>query len=96
MASYNILQNLGNVDFNTPRHYPYIHGTLCMKLLKIKLLSFDAALLLHFQLFKLDGIKILQFYLTEITFVQYYLQSTENSSSIYIVTRGTTWKSTEK
>lgn len=88
------VENLGNVDFNTPRHYPYIHGTLCMKPLKIKLLSFDAAL--EFQLFKLDGIKILQFYLTEITFVQYYLQSTENSFTIYIVTRGTTWKSTEK
>lgn len=29
------VENLGNVDFNTPRHYPYIHGTLCMKLLKI-------------------------------------------------------------
>lgn len=41
------VENLGNVDFNTPRDYPYIHGTLCMKLLKIKLLSFDAALLLH-------------------------------------------------
>lgn len=41
------VKNLGNVDFNTPRHYPYIHGTLCMKLLKIKLRSFDAALLLH-------------------------------------------------
>lgn len=83
------VENLGNVDFNTPRHYPYIHGTTP---------KFWCCIVapLEFQLFKLDGIKILQFYLTEITFVQYYLQSTENSFTIYIVTRGTTWKSTEK
>lgn len=54
------VKNLGNVGFNTPRHYPCIHGTLYMKLLKIKLLSFDAAFQMEFELFKLDEIKILQ------------------------------------
>lgn len=54
------VENLGNVGFNTHRHYPCIHGTLYMKLLKIKLLSFDAAFQMEFELFKLDEIKILQ------------------------------------
>lgn len=54
------VENLGNVGYNTPRHYPCIHGTLYMKLLKIKLLSFGAAFQMEFESFKLDKIKILQ------------------------------------